>query len=237
MDSRRIRQALGPNITERDIQDHVAVISATLGAEYIGSKAKEEEDVIAAIERQNLIQGAPAAFPSGSPGEGSQPRGRGQGRGRGRRARGARGARGRAQGNNRLGLAEEPPIPIAAPEAPAVAAAQPDANEVAATLEGPPPLPVTKHTLDLFHMMFSAADTAGKDVPWQKFVQAMVDAGFTATHCGGSAVAFEDTGRTRSKIVFHKPHPVAKINPVMLRAYGKRLQRHFDWSLERFVLR
>jgi len=61
---------------------------------------------------------------------------------------------------------------------------------------------------------------------------AMEDAGFPATQSGGSAVTFVREGEGR--IVFHKPHPVAKIEQGMLQAWGKRMRKWFRWEREIF---
>jgi HicA toxin of bacterial toxin-antitoxin, len=63
----------------------------------------------------------------------------------------------------------------------------------------------------------------------------MKDAGFTARSNGGSAVLFEGNPKLGGKIVFHKPHPIAKIDPIMLRSIGKRMAKWFGWSRELFV--
>lgn len=65
--------------------------------------------------------------------------------------------------------------------------------------------------------------------------------GFTARGCGGSAVAFENENlgvgeHTRGKIAFHKPHPVSKIDPVMLHSWGKRMTKWFGWQRGHFIL-
>jgi hypothetical protein len=64
---------------------------------------------------------------------------------------------------------------------------------------------------------------------------------FSVKQGGGSAVIFENKGSikeqgTRGKIVFHKPHPVPKIDPIMLHAWGKRMTKWFGWHREFFVL-
>ncbi|KAH7116470.1 hypothetical protein EDB81DRAFT_848429 [Dactylonectria macrodidyma] len=69
----------------------------------------------------------------------------------------------------------------------------------------------------------------------QSFVYAIVDAGFTARNNGGSLVSFKKLDG-EGKIVFYKPHPVPKIDPVMLRAMGKRMAKWFGWRREQFVL-
>jgi len=38
------------------------------------------------------------------------------------------------------------------------------------------------------------------------------------------------------KIVFHKPHPVAKIDPIMFRVMGKRMNKWFGWTRDTFAL-
>ena len=60
------------------------------------------------------------------------------------------------------------------------------------------------------------------------------EVGFTARNNGGSAVLFESIHG--GKIVFHKPHPIAKIDSVMLKSMGKRMAKWFGWGRERFAL-
>jgi len=108
--------------------------------------------------------------------------------------------------------------------------------------ESPPIILVKKRAFDVLALMFPATATeAAKGVEWDRFVNAMSDMGFTARNGGGSAVVFENRsladGRgTRGKIVFHKPHPVPKIDPVMLHSWGKRMAKWFGWHRERFIL-
>ena len=60
----------------------------------------------------------------------------------------------------------------------------------------------------------------------------MEDAGFPAAQSGGSVVTFTKEGRGR--IVFYKPHPVAKIEQTVLQSWGKRMGKWFKWErLER----
>ena len=94
-------------------------------------------------------------------------------------------------------------------------------------------------TMDIVHRMFV---TYGKhmtgSVRWNVFVAAMEDAGLAAEHDnGGSEVTFRDIKRGKGSIVFHAPHPDPRINPICMRAYGKRLQRSFDWSYDLFIER
>jgi hypothetical protein len=57
---------------------------------------------------------------------------------------------------------------------------------------------------------------SGKPVDWRSFVGAMEDARFPAAQSGGSAVTFMKEGQDR--VVFHKPHPVAKIKQTVLQS-------------------
>ena len=63
---------------------------------------------------------------------------------------------------------------------------------------------------------------------------AMKDIGFQVQNGAGSAVTFELP--SKGKIAFHRPHPVAKIDPIMLKVFGKSLTRWFGWSWGSFVL-
>lgn len=93
----------------------------------------------------------------------------------------------------------------------------------------------TPRALEIIRKMFptSAEESSTKDVDWDLFVHAMNDLNFSARNVGGSAVAFEHL--SNKKIIFHRPHPVAKIDSIMLQSMGKRLRKHFDWSREVFV--
>ncbi|KAG9556117.1 hypothetical protein KCU71_g6171, partial [Aureobasidium melanogenum] len=94
----------------------------------------------------------------------------------------------------------------------------------------------TPRALEIIRKMFptSAEEAAAKTTDWDLFVHAMNDLGFNARNVGGSAVEFEHSALER-KINFHRPHPVAKIDSIMLQSMGKRLKKHFDWSREIFV--
>ncbi|KAH0266861.1 hypothetical protein KCU91_g10483, partial [Aureobasidium melanogenum] len=103
--------------------------------------------------------------------------------------------------------------------------------------EAPIPLqiPATARALEIIRKMFpsSAEETSAKDTDWDLFVHAMTDLTFSARNVGGSAIAFEHP--SNQKIIFHRPHPVAKIDSIMLQSMGKRLKKHFDWSREAFI--
>ena len=117
--------------------------------------------------------------------------------------------------------------------------------EDALSKEEAPPIPkivVNKRTFDILTKMFPAsAMEVSKPIPWDSFVLAMTDARFSAKPNSGSSVIFEkeqhDEGeKGHGKIIFHKPHPVAKIDHVMLRSMGRRMRKHFGWERDVFVL-
>ncbi|KAI1098665.1 hypothetical protein F4804DRAFT_324066 [Jackrogersella minutella] len=119
--------------------------------------------------------------------------------------------------------------PITAPSAPDVTPG------VDSSLKTDDLIVVTGRSLNIFGFMFpETAEESTKTVNWDDFVHAICEVGFTARNNGGSAVLFENTNG--GKIVFHKPHPVAKIDSVMIRTMGKRMAKWFGWSRERFVL-
>lgn len=79
-----------------------------------------------------------------------------------------------------------------------------------------------------------------KGVVWDKFVDAMAKVGFMSRSSGGSAVTFEPVGGSKwygqGSIVFHRPHPVSTIDPVMLLSIGKRMKKWFEWGNGTFEL-
>ncbi len=66
-------------------------------------------------------------------------------------------------------------------------------------------------------------------VEWNQFTTAMIAAGCSATHIGGSAVSFGNVPNVNTgkygTIVFHKPHPEATLDLIMLRINGRMLRR------------
>ncbi|KAK3629811.1 hypothetical protein LTR56_017824 [Elasticomyces elasticus] len=95
---------------------------------------------------------------------------------------------------------------------------------------------VRSQSLELFERMFTASVAESSDINWEQLVAAMVDAGCAATPNGGSAVTFRQCSGEKSVIGFHRPHD-SKVNPVMLKAMGRRLSKRFDWDAETFVMR
>ncbi|KAK1728891.1 hypothetical protein CaCOL14_008629 [Colletotrichum acutatum] len=100
-------------------------------------------------------------------------------------------------------------------------------------------LRVSPRTLGVVHLMYPDAQTKPRNITWDDFVHALYDAGFVASNNGGSAVRFGrgsggDSG-DKGAIIFHKPHPVLKIDPVMLHGMGRRLTKWFGWSRDSFA--
>ena len=93
---------------------------------------------------------------------------------------------------------------------------------------------VKKETLDLMAQLFPVEAHDTGTVRWTQFVQALVDAGMTATQSAGSAVTFKVLDQS---ITFHKPHPEPEIDAMKLRSFGKRLGKKYGWKNGTFVLR
>ena len=92
---------------------------------------------------------------------------------------------------------------------------------------------VKQESLSVFNKMFSGGGTTS--IRWIHLVQALTDAGMTATQVPGSGVKFSND---RESIVLHKPHPEPVVDGVMLRfQIGRRLQKWFSWDEDTFVLR
>lgn len=105
-----------------------------------------------------------------------------------------------------------------------------------------PPMPratvvVKASSKQLLRRLYTADPTAKQPVRWDNFVAAMIDAGFSGAHSGGSAVTFRDERQGKGAIVFHRPHPVATLDDVKLRGMGKRLNKWFGWDTDSFVIR
>ena len=116
-------------------------------------------------------------------------------------------------------------------------------NSTPSPPETPPPtiLPVSPASLAVFLKILPArlspdstvdATTTKGQVLWHVFVKATTDAQFAVTNCGGSMVGFSKPG---GGIIFHRPHPIAKLSKVDLLAMGKRMTRHFGWERGLFV--
>ncbi|KAF7504544.1 hypothetical protein GJ744_002100 [Endocarpon pusillum] len=96
---------------------------------------------------------------------------------------------------------------------------------------------VTPESFKIFMDMFPSEDLDSQTAKngftdWQKFVGAMTDAGFVANHNSGSAVTF--IRQSGGRIIFHKPHPVARLDRHVLLGYGKRLRKWFGLDRKSF---
>ncbi|KAK5123145.1 hypothetical protein LTR85_003343 [Meristemomyces frigidus] len=122
--------------------------------------------------------------------------------------------------------------------APALDGLQLDAEEPEPA-QDQPAIAVGHDSLCLFQRMFTSAATAKStsDVRWEDFVSALRDAGCSARQNGGSAIAFAHEMAPKDLVVVHRPHPDTTINPIMLRSFGKKLEKHFDWGFDTFVER
>ncbi|KAK3708895.1 hypothetical protein LTR37_011225 [Vermiconidia calcicola] len=98
-------------------------------------------------------------------------------------------------------------------------------------------LTVSAKSIGIFHQMFSTYTSIKACTRWEDFVAAMVDAGCSATHNGGSAVTFEDERYGKGSIVVHRPQPTPSLDPIMLRSIGKRLTRRLGWTEDTFAER
>jgi len=127
--------------------------------------------------------------------------------------------------------AEEPGLEIAAI----------DLNEehVADTVQTPakPLIPVKQDSKRIFDKMFSRNSTAS-NFRWTHLINALIDAGMTATQSAGSAVRFKNE---HGSVVFHHPHGEnheSTLSAEFLRnQVGKRLTKWFSWDSETFVER
>jgi hypothetical protein len=192
------------------------VISSNLNQEYIDSVQAERQEILASIDRARVPAAVPVQKEWGSGGatEGAAPLSKTKSK-----TRPAEQARG----------IEEIDRGVAGMMAESVQVETPKVQ-------------VKERAYDMLTLMFPAtAMESAKSIGWDMFVHAMSDMGFSARNGGGSAVVFENgnlaEGRAISgKIIFHKPHPLPKIDPIMLRSMGRRMAKWFGWHRELFVL-
>ena len=95
---------------------------------------------------------------------------------------------------------------------------------------------VPKRALTMFRAMYlETLQERSAEIAWDAFVLSMADAGFSSHNGGGSIVIFEEKAGL-GKIIFHRPHPSSKIDPVMFQGMGRRMNKHFGWSRETFAV-
>lgn len=104
-------------------------------------------------------------------------------------------------------------------------------------------IPVKAENMRVFINMYpSASDEGRRNIRWQHFLDAMADTGLSISQASGSAVSFAFPSTDKDapdlgSIVFHRPHPVAEVHPVMMRSIGRRMRKWFGWQRETFVER
>ncbi|KAI1037785.1 hypothetical protein LB503_009432 [Fusarium chuoi] len=199
-----------PPFTEQEVDSLLGVVSAHLSEQYIQGQQREEAEILGAIQiadkRQSFFGTFQEDFEPSFASTTTAP------------------SRERVKTR---GEQESSASDVAEPQAE-------DAVEV--TKDAILTLP--EDSLGVIHLMFPSKDDAAKDVTWNRFVNMMTKASFTARNNTGSAVAFKQVSGSGAggRIVFHKPHPADKIDPVLLRIMGKRMTKWFGWKRELFAL-
>jgi hypothetical protein len=190
-----------------EVEDLLGVVSAHLSEEYTQEKQQAEAEILAAFKVADKAQPIDGTFNASSEPSNTS----------------TTIVKGREKIKTR-GEQESSASDVTEPRAE-------DAGEV--TKDAIITLP--EDLLGVIHLMFPRKDKAAKDVTWERFVNMMAKAGFTARNNTGSAVAFKQCG-AGGRIVFHKPHPADKLDPVLLRIMRKRMAKWFGWKRELFAL-
>ncbi|THW89896.1 hypothetical protein D6D18_06844 [Aureobasidium pullulans] len=109
--------------------------------------------------------------------------------------------------------------------------------EPAISLSQPSKIAVRRDNIAIFKAMFPEnGEDSSRSFAWQHFLAAMTDAGFSILQSQGSAVTLKlEKSQGVNTIVVHRPHPVATINPIMLRSIAKRMSKWFGWGKKTFV--
>jgi len=104
--------------------------------------------------------------------------------------------------------------------------------DISSHVDHQPTFKLDKRALKVFSTLFyqpSASSIPG-EIPWNDFLHAMREMGFTAAKMYGSVWHFSpansDLGRS---IQFHEPHPSSKIPFNIARCIGRRLFRNYGW--------
>ncbi|KAF5586836.1 ycfA domain-containing protein [Fusarium pseudoanthophilum] len=197
----------GPGFTQEEVDSLLGVVSANLSAEYIDDEQRAQAEMFAAIHITDEPQSMIGTF-NEIPEPSSTPTTIAQGRDK---------VKTRGEQCSSANDVTEPPA------------------ETAEEVTKHAVISLTRESLGVIHLMFPSKDNVAKEVTWDRFVRVMIEAGFTARNNSGSAVAFKQLGEG-GRIVFHKPHPADKIDPVLLRIMGKRMAKWFGWKRELFAL-
>lgn len=214
------------NFSTEEIRASLEVISANLSQEYINLVQAQQQQILASTESAHATAAAPMQKEWGS--------------------------------NRRI----QPDAPLSKTKSKTRPAEKGEDTEeierplagmmiVSGQEDGTTKVHVKKRAYDMLTLMFSAtAEESAKGIEWDLFVHAMIDMGFSARNGGGSAVVFENGNLSAAaeggeggaataaggKIIFHKPHPVPKIDSIMLHSMGRRMAKWFGWHRELFVL-
>ncbi|KAI1206352.1 uncharacterized protein F4807DRAFT_439773 [Annulohypoxylon truncatum] len=201
----------GYTFTTEDIDGLLQIISADKTSEYIDAVRSEENKILADVE-SNKTEPMLRNLTLNDPGQQFK----------------------REVQSPREKIKSRPESSVVQPTATAAPSTPTPAAGTESSVKNDGVIAVSERSLNIFSFMFpETAEESTKTVGWDDFVHAICDVGFTARNNGGSAVLFESID---GKIVFHKPHPVVKIDSIMLRSMGKRMTKWFGWSRERFVL-
>ena len=102
------------------------------------------------------------------------------------------------------------------------------------------PIHVDPRTFKVLQTLFYTSSTTATpgEIPWKEFLHAMTSIGFQAEKLYGSAWQFTPTTLDVERgIMFHEPHPIAKIRFFTARNFKRRLNRAYGWSGGSFVLK
>lgn len=103
-----------------------------------------------------------------------------------------------------------------------------------------PSFTVDARALKVFRMLFFNPDLTSSpgEIPWKDFLHAMAATGFMAQKLYGSVWQFRPTAlEVERPILFHEPHPHAKIPFIVARRIGRRLNRSYGWFGGMFALK
>ena len=96
-----------------------------------------------------------------------------------------------------------------------------------------PTIAVSSRALKVFSALFhDPHSNPPGEIPWTEFLHAFSSAGFAIQKQYGSAWLFSP--KFGKPILFHEPHPVAKIPILIARRHGRRLERVYGWTRNTF---
>ncbi|KAJ0159167.1 hypothetical protein CTA2_10202 [Colletotrichum tanaceti] len=132
---------------------------------------------------------------------------------------------------------QEPPPP----PPPETAAASPAAESAQRSTPTRPLVRVDARSLKVFRTLFfdPAVSSHPGEIAWKDFLHALTSTSmFAAEKLYGSVWQFQRVdGHDQSRLQFHEPHPRSKIPYAAARRHGRRLNRHYGWTRDMFLLR